>query len=588
MSRSTRTARGLAFVTALGLALAACGGGGDDGGGGGGGAGAGEPVDGGTLTFLTLQDQIQHLDPQRNYTGEDLAFANGFLQRTLTAYKLSPNGDESTQLVGDLATDTGQASEDAKTWTFTLKDGVTFEDGSPITCEDVKYGVSRTFATDVITDGPAYAVSMLDIPKDKDGNSVYKGPYVTKNNDTAAFDKAIECTDEKTIVFHLARPVGDFNYTVTLLAFSPVPKAADTGEKYDDKPVSSGPYKIQEYTKGTQLVLVRNENWNKESDDYRGAHPDEIVVKFGLDANIIDQRMIQDSGADQQALTLGDSLQPASLANVFGDDRFAERRTNTFDAFVQYFAINTAKVPNLEHRKALAVAMDRAQERTITGGEYAGDLADGVIKPNLPIDYEPSGMWEGLLGQPVPDTGDPEYAKQLIEQSGEPMPEIVYDYPQTPVNDKVAAAVVGSMGKAGIKIRPNPIEAGQFYGIVLDPAKEGHLVWSGWGPDWSNASTIVPELFTPSGGFNLSQADDEEFNAKADEAKALTDREAQATLWKELNKEAMANAWAIPLRFRKDQRLAGSKVKAAAGEEGQIYLWAPFGSWPYGDLYVTE
>jgi peptide/nickel transport system substrate-binding protein len=152
----------------------------------------------------------------------------------------------------------------------------------------------------------------------------------------------------------------------------------------------------------------------------------------------------------------------------------------------------------------------------------------------------------------------------------------------------VAAAVVGSMGKAGIEIRPNPIEAGQFYGIVLDPAKEGHLVWSGWGPDWSNASTIVPELFTPSGGFNLSQADDEEFNAKADEAKALTDREAQATLWKELNKEAMANAWAIPLRFRKDQRLAGSKVKAAAGEDGQIYLWAPFGSWPYGDLYVTE
>jgi peptide/nickel transport system substrate-binding protein len=579
----------LAFVTTLGLVLAACGGGGDEDGGGGGGAGAGEPVDGGTLTFLTLQDQIQHLDPQRNYTGEDLAFANGYLQRTLTAYKLSPDGEQSGQLVGDLATDTGQPSEDAKTWTFTLKDGVTFEDGSPVTCADVKYGVSRTFATDIITDGPTYAISMLDIPKDKDGNSVYKGPYVTKNNDTAAFDKAVECPDDKTVVFHLAQPVGDFNYTLTLLAFSPVPKAADTGEKYDDKPVSSGPYKIQEYTKGTQLVLVRNENWNRESDDYRGAHPDQIVVKFGLDANVIDQRMIQDSGADQQALSLGDSLQPASLATVFGNDRFAERRTNTFDAFVQYFAINTAKVPNLEHRKALAVAMDRAQERTIAGGEYAGDLADGVIKPNLPIDYAPSQMWEGLLGQPVPDTGDPEYAKQLIEASGEPMPDpIVYDYPQTPVNDKVAAAVVESMGKAGIKVRPNPIEAGQFYGIVLDPAKEGHLVWSGWGPDWSNASTIIPELFTPSGGFNLSQADDQAFNDKAAEAKALTDREAQATLWKELNKEAMANAWAIPLRFRKDQRLAGSKVKAASGEDGQIYLWAPFGSWPYGDLYVTE
>ena len=117
---------------------------------------------------------------------------------------------------------------------------MTWEDGTPVTCEDIKYGVSRTFATDVITDGPRYAIQFLDIPKDKDGNSVYKGPYVTKGNDTAAFDKAVVCDGNK-ITFHLTKPVGDFNYTVTLTAFAPVPKAADTGEKYDDKPVSERP-----------------------------------------------------------------------------------------------------------------------------------------------------------------------------------------------------------------------------------------------------------------------------------------------------------------------------------------------------------
>ena len=584
-----RTAtRRAAVVTALGLVLAACGGGGSDGGPDGSGQGGDGPVDGGTLTFLTLQDQLQHLDPQRNYTGEDLAFANGYLQRTLTAYAYSPDGERATELVPDLATDTGQPSEDARTWTFTLKEGVTFEDGTPITCEDVKYGVSRTFATDVITDGPQYAVSMLDIPKADDGSSVYKGPYVTKGNDTAAFDKAVECTDEKTIVFHLADPVGDFNYTVTLLAFSPVPKAADTGEKYTDEPVSSGPYRIQEYTKGTQLVLVRNENWNKESDDYRAAHPDRIVVKFALDANVIDQRMIADSGEDQRALTLGDTVQPASLATVFDNDRFADRRTDELDPFVIYFAVNTQKVPNLEHRKAIAVALDRAQLRTIEGGEFAGELADGVIKPNMPKDYEPSGMWSGLLGVDVPDNGDPEAAKSIIEASGEPMPTLTYDYPQTPVNDKTAAAVVDSLGKAGIKVRPNPIEPGQFYGIVLDPEKEGHLVWAGWGPDWSNASTVIPELFTPTGGFDLSHGDDEDFNAQVAEARAMTDRDAQGEMWKALNKEAMEQVWAVPLRFRKDQRLAGSKVGSASGESNKVYLWAPFGSWPYGELYVTE
>ena len=587
MTRTTRTARGLAVVAALTFVASACGGGGS-GGSGGGSGGNGSPVDGGTLTFLTLQDQLQHLDPQRNYTGEDLAFANGYLQRTLTAYKYSPDGKQATELVPDLATDTGTASDGAKTWTFTLKDGVTFEDGSPITCDDVRYGVSRTFATDIITDGPTYAISMLDIPTDKDGNSVYKGPYVTKGNDQAAFDKAVECKDDKTVVFHLKSPVGDFNYTVTLLAFSPVPKSADTGEKYDDKPVSSGPYRIESYDKGSQLVLVRNENWSKKTDDYRGAHPDRIVMRFGLETSVIDQRLIQDSGDDQQALTEGDTIDPTNLSTVFGSDRFADRRTNELDPFVRYIAINTAKVPNLDQRKAIAIAMDRAQLRTVAGGQFAGDLADGVIKPNLPTDYAPSGMWDGLLGQKVPDNGDPDAAKALIAQSGQPMKELQYDYPQTDANDKLAASLVASMAKADIKIKPNPIEAGQFYGIVLDPAKEGDLVYAGWGPDWSNASTIVPELFTPGGGFNLSQANDKAFNEKSAQAKAMTDRAAQAEMWKELNKEAMAQVWVVPTRFGRDQRLAGSKVGSASGQDGHVYLWAPFGSWPYGDLYVRS
>ena len=69
---------------------------------------------------------------------------------------------------------------------------------SPVTCEDVKYGVSRTFATDVITGGPTYASQYLDVPTAKDGTSVYKGPYVTKDNDTAAYDKAVVCEGNRS------------------------------------------------------------------------------------------------------------------------------------------------------------------------------------------------------------------------------------------------------------------------------------------------------------------------------------------------------------------------------------------------------
>jgi peptide/nickel transport system substrate-binding protein len=257
--------------------------------------GSGEGQPGGTINVLTLEEQFLHVDPQRIYTGVDIAFFNGYTTRTLTAYKMAP-GAEGVTIVPDMATDLGTASNDAKTWAFTIRDGVTFEDGTAVGCSDVKYGVSRTFATDVITDGPTYAISLLDIPKAEDGSSVYKGPYVTEGNDVAAFDKAVTCSDDnKTITFNLSRPAGDFNYTTTLTAFSPVPQAADTGEGYDDAVVSTGPYKISEYTKGQKMVLVRNDKWSKASDDYRPAYPDSIVVNFAIDPAAIDQRLIADA-----------------------------------------------------------------------------------------------------------------------------------------------------------------------------------------------------------------------------------------------------------------------------------------------------
>ena len=588
MGTTNKGLRTVVLVTGVALAAAACGGSSSPAkksGDGGGSSSANGAVKGGTLTFLTLEKQFNHVDPQRNYTGEDLAFFGGYLNRSLTAYKLSSNGDTANSIQGDLATDTGKSSDGAKTWTFTLKDGAKFQDGSPVACADIKYGVSRVFATDVITDGPTYPISMFDIPKDKDGNSVYKGPFKPTAAGTAAFDKAVVCDDAaKTITFHLAKPVGDFNYTTTLLSFSPVQKAKDKGEKYDDNVQSTGPYMIASYTKGTEMDLVRNPNWTP--DGYRPAYPDKIVVKFGLDASVIDQRLIADSGPDQQALTAGDPLEPSQLAAVFNNPALDKRRVNDLDPYVRYLAINTKTVPNLKQRQAIVVGMNRAQLRTIAGGSYAGDLADGVIKPNLSTDYAPTGMFTDLFGQKVPDEGDPAFAKKLIADSGAPMKTIRFDYPQTPTNDKAAAAVVASEKLAGITVKPNPIEAGQYYGIVQDPTKAGDLINAGWGPDWANASTVIPELFTPSGGFNLSEANDKAFNAASDAAKAETDRTKQADQWKALDKQAMMNAWVVPTRFGRQQRIVGSKVGTASGDGGKVYFWAPYGSWSYADLYV--
>ncbi|MBV9830963.1 MAG: ABC transporter substrate-binding protein, partial [Marmoricola sp.] len=73
-------------------------------------------------------------------------------------------GKASSQLVGDLAENLGKPSDGAKTWTYTLRKGVKFEDGTPITSKDVKYAIERSnYARDVLSNGPTYfAANLID------------------------------------------------------------------------------------------------------------------------------------------------------------------------------------------------------------------------------------------------------------------------------------------------------------------------------------------------------------------------------------------------------------------------------------------
>jgi peptide/nickel transport system substrate-binding protein len=563
MKKSTGIRFGVGAAS-LALLLTACGGSGD--------AASGEGSKGGTLYILTEAEQILHLDPQRNYTGEDLAFASAYLNRTLTQYTLSKDNAEASKLVADAATDTGTASNEGKTWEFTLKDGMKWEDGKDVTCEDFKYGISRTFATDVITDGPAFALSMLDVTD-------YKGPYAGDAAGQASYDKAVVCEGNK-ITFNLSRTAFDFNYAVTLSAFAAVRQDVDTAELYDDTVLSNGPYKIESYVKKDKLVLVRNENWDPATDTFRGAFPDRIEYIFAQPAAVITERLMADAGDDQMAIS-PDSVDSAKLAVVFSDAKFEKRRYNELDPYVRYYAINTKKVPNVMHRQAILAAVNRAELRTIAGGEYAGDYADGVVKPNIGVDYAPTGLWDGLLGEAIPDEGNTELAIKLIADSGEAFPQpFVIDYGQSETNDKAAASLVASFAKAGIEATPNAIEPGAYYGVVLDPAKQGAMSAAGWGPDWSNASTVIPELFAANGGFNLSQWDDAAFLAESDAAKVITDRAEQAKAWQALSKKSMELALALPTRFGKEQRIHGSKI-------GGAYIWGPYGSWPYASISVN-
>jgi peptide/nickel transport system substrate-binding protein len=546
---------------------------------------------GGTIYVLTQSEQWNQVDPQRNYTGEDLAFFGGTVMRGLTAYKFSADAAEGTSLVPDMATDLGKATDGGKTWAFTLRDGVTWQDGTDVTCEDIKYGVSRTFATSVINQGPTYAVVYLDIPSDADGSSSYKGPYPVGTPAAVVgqdlYDKAVTC-DGKTITFHLNKAIADFNYTVTL-GFGAVRKTDDTGETYGTVApyvISNGPYKIESYTTGNggKMVLVRNENWNPDSDPYRKAYPDKWEVDFGIDPKVLDQRIMQSAGNDAFAVQYG-QIQPENLGVIFDDPdhtkaEFGTRAISGFDPYSRYYWIDNGKIKNVKIRQAMAVALDRAAIRLNIGGAFAGAYADGLVKPNIGGDYAPTEFWTSFFGQPVPDNGDPVLAKKLISESGEAAPTLVFNFADTPVNQKTAAIVIDSLGKAGITVTPAPLEPGKYYSIVFSEAR-GDFGTGGWGADWPNASTVLPPLLTVKGGWDLSQLDDPQVNAESDAALTELDRTKQQALWQALNKKAAENVYTIPTFFGLSQTIGGTKV-------GPLYRWSAYGSWPYGEMYVTK
>ncbi len=549
-----------------------------------------KPTTGGTLYFITHAEQFDHVDPARVYTGRDIALFNSYIYRNLVSYKPVP-GSAGSSLVADLATNTGVPSNAAKTWKFTLRAGITWEDGSPVTCADVAYGVSRPFAADVITDGPQYLVQALDIPKDKDGSSAYKGPY--KKTGQALFDKAVSCSGN-TITFKLNRSFADFNYALTYPAGAPVKKSKDTGDKYDLRPFANGPYKIASYKIGDQMELVRNDKWKKSSDTVRTPYPDNIVIRFGLAEDVRDAIMLEDQIPNTASL---DALQPANTRAFFADAKKKAQRFNVYDPYVRYAAMNVSKghMDCLDVRKAVFFAINTQALIDLSGGSvFYGDPGDNPVKPVLGLDYKKT---TGNIHDPQwKITGNATYAASLLEKAKTSCPDaydratnpakgIVWDIAQSATNQKASVLIQDAVKAAGINMKFNFIPSGQYYSTVLNTEKQNDISSAGWGADWANASTVIPELFTKEGGFNLSQnwndAAYAAFKKKSDATKEETNRAKQAKGWQELSQYVMDQYWIIRPVFSKTQNVWGSKV-------GGVYYWEPQGNFGFGQMYVKN
>jgi peptide/nickel transport system substrate-binding protein len=516
---------------------------------------AGTGAAGGTLYYINARP-YQHLDPQRIYYNHIQAFASRTFVRTLTTFM--PSATDPTELTGDAATDIGTSSDGARTWTFQLRDGVSWQDGKPVTCADYKYGISRGFATDQITSGPHYAMAYLDIPS-ADGVSAYKGPYDKTGQEL--YDEAVECTDDKTIVFHLKDPVADFNFTVALPGFGAVREDQDTGAKFDFTMFSDGPYMLEgTWDPKAGGTLVRNPKWDPASDPIRKALPDKIVVLQGLNEQTISQRLLADNGDDQYAIT-HTQVDPSVIPQILGNPTAKDRAANEIGGFVDYLTVNVKHIPEPEVRQALIVATDKVAYRAAMGGETYGEFANTVMSKTV-------AGWKDFNVFDTKPEGDTAEAKKLLESAGVEMPyPITYAFQQSPVQDKAASAFKAAWEKAGFAVTLKPLGS-DYYDVLANPSETPDVAWSSWVADWPSGSTDIPALFdsrinltAESLGYDFGEFDDAEVNAKIDEARQETDKAAQDKMWGELDEMVNERAAVVPLIHQKYFYLSGSKVK---------------------------
>jgi len=549
-------------AVALTAALAACGGGSDDGDEGS--SGGGEATKGGTLVYK-YQDPIEHWDPQRSYVGRDMSNMTRMVYRQLVAFPISEDPEVANTPVPDLATDTGTSTQGGKTWSFTLKDGVTWQDGSDITCEDVKYGASRVFATSVITGGPNYLINYLDIPTDpKTGESMYKGPYTKQGQEY--FDKAVTC-DGKTITYHFNKPWPDFPLAIASLhMMDPYKQSEDDGDKSNFKVFSSGPYMLDgEWNKQTGGTFVRNPEYDAATDDpenIRRALPDTIEFKIGETIEVQYDQFLADSPEGQNAIT-GSRVPTAYYPQVFdsGDPAVEERTYSVESPYVDYLIPNM-KSPvfqKLEVRQALLAATDVEGYIKAGGGERARIAADSIVNPAVE-GYQPNPAFEDM------GSGDPEAAKALLAKAGVQTPvAFTFTYQDTETFNKQAAVLKEKWDAAGFKVTLNPL-GDTYYDVIQKPTTEAQLYWGGWGADWPSAITVTPPLFQKNqlneatNGQNYGAFVNDDFEAAAAEAQSASNLDDQTAALQEADKILGEQVAYIPLTVEIFNFMHGSKI----------------------------
>ncbi|NGN63998.1 ABC transporter substrate-binding protein [Streptomyces sp. A7024] len=573
--KKRRLTAGAAIIVASTMALTACGGG-DEGEDGGDSKAAGynaaigkianpSKKKGGTLKFVAKQD-LDYADPQRMYFGMSWDFSR-YYARTLVTYDTKP-GEAGNKLVPDMAEDMAKVSEDGKTYTYKLRDGLTWEDGSKLTSEDIKYGISRIWDKDVITGGPGYLRSTLD-PKEE-----YKGPYKDKNLDNL---KSIETPDDQTIVFKLPKPNGDFEQMLAMPTGAPVKAAKDTRAKYDQKPFSNGPYKFESRHVNKSITLVRNKAWKKSSDPIRPALPNKITVAINKNLEENDKRLM---AGDYHIDMNGTGMTQSGRTTAIQDHRDSVDNMQT--DFIRYVALVTKTKPldNVNCRKAVFYATDFAALQQTRGGKLvAGEIANSPYPKSIPgnDDYDPYGVLE-RKGKP-----DEAKAKAELKKCGKPngFETVITARNDNPGEEDAAEAMQEQLGKVGIKLEIATFsgqDSSNMSGSLEKVKKEGYgMVMTGWGPDFPSGQGYGQPLWDSrfiqkTGNYNEAQINDKSIDKAFDDAIATTDPAEAKKIYTDLGHKILDEAYWMPFLYEKNiswRSPNATNVYSTAGYSGR-------------------
>jgi peptide/nickel transport system substrate-binding protein len=487
-------------------------------------------------------------DPQVNYTLQEWQLLI-LTHDGLVAFKRA-GGAEGTKIVPDLAESVPKPTNGGKTYTFTLRKGIKFSDGTPLTPQDVKFTFERLF---------------------KIGNSPNSGTWynVIKGGD-ACVKTPKTCSlsgitiNGQNITFNLTRGDPEFFDKLAVPFAFILPKSTPT-KNLAIPPAGTGALKWTQYAPNKQITLVRNpyfKVWN--ADAQPDSNPDSIVQKFGLSVEA-EVTAVENNQADWMY-----DPPPADRLNEMATKYASRVHVNPLTA-TYYFAFNVNEKPfdNLKARQGVNFATDRNALVKIYGGPKLAVATCQVLPPNFP-GYKPYCPYTKNPGSGKWTAPDMQKAQQLINQSGTKGASVKVNTDTTDTDKALGLYFVGLLNKLGYKASLQALSSDIQYPYVQNSKNHVQFAFSDWYQDYPAASDFLQILLgcasihpNSNSSPNIAQFCDKGIQANMDAAgtKSITDQTAGNAMYAKVDQAITDQAPWVSMFNPKYVDFLSSRVK---------------------------